>query len=88
MEKLLQSKYTTANTHLAVAKIETGTNTDQFIGFNRAVGINAQNDEADDEVTIIQTGNNGENYFQSFLKAHMIKGESFTFTSWDNQGRD
>mmetsp|Transcript_18161 Transcript_18161/g.26955 ORF Transcript_18161/g.26955 Transcript_18161/m.26955 type:complete len:609 (+) Transcript_18161:76-1902(+) len=75
---------TTANSHPVVVKIETGTSTDQFIGFNRAVGINAQNDEADNEVTIVQTGNNGENYSQSQLKAHLIQGESYTFQNWDN----
>jgi len=40
---------TTANNHPVVVKIETGTSTDQFIGFNRAIGINAENDEADNE---------------------------------------
>eukprot|EP00957_Ditylum_brightwellii_P191439 14575483-Ditylum_brightwellii.AAC.1 len=37
-----------------VLKIETGTSQDYFVGFNRAVGPNAQNAEADNEVTIIQ----------------------------------
>ena len=77
---------TTANSHPVVVKIETGTITDQFIGFNRAVGINAQNDEADNEVTIVQTGNNGENYSQSVLKAHLVQGESYSFPNWDNNG--
>jgi len=79
---------TTANTHPGVVRIETDSDNDQFIGFNRALGINALTVEADDEVTIVQTGNKGENYSQSVLKAHIIKGESFTFTNWDNQGRD
>jgi len=61
-----------------VIKLETGTSTDYFVGFNRATGINGQNDEADDEVTIIETGNNGEAYSQSFLKATLRQGESYT----------
>jgi len=77
---------TTANNHPVVVKIETGTSTDQFIGFNRAIGINADNDEADNEVTIVQTGNNGEDYSVSQLKAHLVQGESYTFPNWDNNG--
>ena len=42
-----------------VLKIETQTTNDFFIGFNRAQGINAQNVEAEDEVTIIETGQDG-----------------------------
>merc|ERR1740136_80377 len=61
-----------------VIKLETGTSTDYFVGFNRATGINGQNDEADDEVTIIETGNNGEAYSQSLLKATLRQGESYT----------
>ena len=61
-----------------VIKLETGTSTDYFVGFNRATGIDAQNDEVDDEVTIIETGANGESYSQSFLKATLRQGESCT----------
>ena len=53
--------------HSVVIKIETGTSTDYFIGFNRATGINSDNDEADNEVIIVETGNNGESYSQSCL---------------------
>jgi hypothetical protein len=70
-----------------VIKIETGTSTDQFIAFNRAIGINSQNDEADDEVTIVETGNNGEGYSQSFLKAHLIQGETYTYANWAGTGQ-
>ena len=59
-----------------VLKLETGTSEDYFIGFNRATGANAQNDEADDELTIVKTGNNGELYSQSYLQAHLTAGES------------
>ena len=61
----------------AVMKLETGTTNDYFVGFNRATGRNSQNDEADDEVTIVQTGNNGVSYSQSYLKATLKQGESY-----------
>jgi len=71
-----------------VVKIETGTNTDFFVGFNRAAGANAQNDEADDLVTIIETGNNGISYSQSYLKGYIGVGEKYTFTNWQGSGQD
>ncbi len=74
--------------HPVVIKLETGTSTDSFIAFNRATGVNSQNDEADDEVTIVETGNNGEAYSQSYLKAHLVQGESYTFTNWRGSGQD
>jgi hypothetical protein len=66
-----------------IVKVETGTGTDQFIAFNRATGINRHTDEADDEVTIVQTGLNGELYSQSFLKATLKSGEVYTIPQWD-----
>ena len=69
-------------------KLETGTTEDYFIGFNRATGANAQNDEADNEVTITTSGNNGVGYSQSFLKAHLIKGESYTITNFAGSGQN
>ena len=66
-----------------VIKIETGTSIDQFIAFNRATGINRHNDEADNEVTIVEAGNNGEWYSQSFLKATLRSGEVYTMPQWD-----
>ena len=48
-------------------KVETGTANDYFVGFNRAAGPNAQNDLADNMVTVVRTGQNGEGYSQSYL---------------------
>eukprot|EP00957_Ditylum_brightwellii_P088043 6706686-Ditylum_brightwellii.AAC.1 len=76
----------TAN-HPVVVKIETGTTIDIFIGFNRAVGPNAYNDEADDEITIIETGNNGESFSQSYLKAHLLTGETYTYNNFASSGK-
>jgi len=72
-----------------VVKVESRTTAnDLFIGYNRAIGPNAQNDEADNEVTIITTGNNGQSYSQSFLRAHLIQGESHTEVNFAGSGRD
>ena len=51
-------------------KVDAGTPNDYFIGFNRAVGSNLHNDLADDMVTVIQTGQDGLGYSQSYL--HML----------------
>mmetsp|Transcript_28472 Transcript_28472/g.58444 ORF Transcript_28472/g.58444 Transcript_28472/m.58444 type:complete len:790 (+) Transcript_28472:137-2506(+) len=61
-----------------VAKIESGGSDDLFVGFNRAAGVNADNDEADDLVTIIETGNNGQSYHTSSLKKYIGEGQSFS----------
>ena len=58
--------------HNVVVKIETGSSNDYFVGFNRAVGVNAQNDEGSNVVTVIQVdGRDGEGYSQSYLKAKL-----------------
>jgi hypothetical protein len=74
--------------HPVVVKIETQTVTDHFIAFNRAIGVNSQNDEADNEVTIVQSGNNGEGYSQSYLKATLTQDEIYIFTNWQGTGQD
>jgi hypothetical protein len=82
------AEYNIRNGNPVVVKLETGTSDDFFIGFNRAVGANSQNDEADNEVTIVTTGNNGISYSQSFLQAHLIQGESHTITNFGGTGVD
>ena len=69
--------------HPVVVKIETGNANDQFIAFNRARGVNQNNDQADNEVTIIQSGANGESYSQSYLKATLKSGDLYTIPNWD-----
>merc|ERR1712176_199197 len=74
--------------HIVDLKIETGTENDYFIGFNRAVGPNADNVEADNEVTVYEAGANGNDYSKSSLKAHLISGESYTISNWVGTGED
>ncbi|KAL7467022.1 hypothetical protein ACHAXS_007290 [Conticribra weissflogii] len=61
-----------------VVKIESGNSDDLFVGFNRAAGVNADNDEADDLVTIVETGNNGQDYHTSSLKKYIGERQSFS----------
>ena len=80
------------NQHPVVVKVETGAANDFFVGFNRAIGVNSQNDEGDDVVTVVQVnGNNGEGYSQSFLKAKLgfngdITGSSYTIGNFGGSG--
>ncbi len=82
----------TASTDPVVVKVETGLDNDFFVGFNRAVGVNSQNDEGDDVVTVIQVdGGNGDTYSQSYLKAKLgfsgdITGSSYTITDFGGTG--
>lgn len=72
------------NGHPVVVKIETGTDDDYFLAFNRATGLNGDNDLADDKVTIVKTGENGEAYSLSYLEAFMGQGESHTLAFGDS----
>uniref|UniRef100_A0A7S4S5M4 Uncharacterized protein n=1 Tax=Ditylum brightwellii TaxID=49249 RepID=A0A7S4S5M4_9STRA len=76
-----------AANHPVVIKIETHNSTGIFIGFNRAAGPNAENKEAGDEITIIEAGNSGKYYSQSYLKAHLLAGETYTDESFASSGR-
>jgi len=57
-------------------KLETGLAEDYFINFNRATGINQQNVQADDEVTIVKA--NADTKSQSSLQATLPVDESHT----------
>eukprot|EP00547_Thalassionema_nitzschioides_P000816 CAMPEP_0194200194 /NCGR_PEP_ID=MMETSP0156-20130528/905_1 /TAXON_ID=33649 /ORGANISM="Thalassionema nitzschioides, Strain L26-B" /LENGTH=1201 /DNA_ID=CAMNT_0038925161 /DNA_START=53 /DNA_END=3658 /DNA_ORIENTATION=+ len=74
--------------HPVVVKIESGTDTDFFVGFNRAAGANSQNDEADDKVTIIQTGSDGTSYSQSYRIWDGVAGQSYIWSNWQGTGMD
>jgi len=71
-----------------VVKIETGTGTDQFIAFNRATGVNRHSDDADNEVTIVETSENGEGAAQSYMKAHLAQGDYYIYPDWANTGQN
>lgn len=70
-----------------VIKIESGTDTDLFVAFNRATGVNSDNVQADDQVTVVETGENGEGFSQSYLKATLLQGQSHTIPNWAGTGQ-
>jgi len=77
--------------YAVVVKLETGLpiGNDYFVAFNRATGVNADNDQADDEVTIVQVdGGNGESYSQSYLKATLSQGEAYTISSFGGTSKN
>ncbi len=80
------------STDYVVIKVETGLDNDYFVGFNRATGVNADNDEGDDVITVVQVdGQNGEEFTQSYLKAKLgfngdITGSSYTITDFGGTG--
>lgn len=71
-----------------VVKLETGTDKDYFVGFNRATGPTSQNRLASDLVTIYEAGNNGMKYSTSFLNAYLAEGESHTLSNWRGTKQD
>jgi len=71
-----------------VVKIETNSKNDYFLQFNRNAGPNAQNIVAHNEIMIIIAEKNGQIYGQSFLKAHLIMGESYSIPNWKGTGKD
>lgn len=71
-----------------VIKLETGEKLDYYIGFNRKTGPTKQNVEADDLVTIYETGNNGMSYSNSYLNAYLAEGETHTISKWRGTNHD
>jgi hypothetical protein len=71
-----------------VVKIDTGSTSGQlYIAFNRAQGINRDNVQADDQVTIVETNGSGDNASQSFLRAHLAKGQQYAVENWNGSGK-
>lgn len=69
-----------------VLRIVSGTSTDLFIGFNRKTGMNEDNKQGSDMVTVIQAGAGGITYSTSALKATLKQGESFYMPNWRGDG--
>lgn len=71
-----------------VVRIATGNQFVQFIAFNRAIGVNSDNVQADNKVTVVEAGAYGEAYYQSWLKATLTSGEVYTMTNWADSRQD
>ena len=76
------ANYATEKDIAVVLKLETGSDQDYFIGFNRKTGQNADNNLASDEVTIIKAGANGFGYSQSWFEEGLTEGKSYSFGDW------
>jgi len=76
--------YLNTNSIPVVLKLETGTDDDYFISFNRAAGVNVDNKQADDEVTIVKTGKNGVSASQSWLLTTLLPTKQFAISNYGN----
>ena len=75
--------------HPIVLKLETGSASDWFIGFNRDTGPNRDTQQAGDEVTIYKVAQgDGVGYSHSFLKGNLVAGKRAKITSWRDTGKD
>ncbi len=69
-------------------KINTSSDVDYYVAFNRATGINEETREAGDMVTVVQQGGEGSSYSASKLLAKLSAGESYTFTGLSDMDTD
>ena len=75
-----QVDYPSVNQDIVVIKIETGTSTDYFIHFNRAVDANSGTKEGANQVLITSAGNNGLSYAKSTLLVKLSAGGTYTLS--------
>lgn len=75
--------------HPVVLRLATGNRAAWFLGFNRAVGANAETQEAADEVTIYRVrGGGGRSYSLSRLLKTLRGGRSVTVSNWRKSRMD
>ena len=70
-----------------VLKLETGKESDWFIGFNRKIGANSDVKQGGNLVTLYTvTDGDGLEYSHSFLQGTIGNGGTFRVTNWRNSG--
>ena len=75
------------DTSKIVLQIESDTTLNNlYVGFNRATGINSDNQQGSNKVTIIESGN-GYDYSQSYLKYVLGQGQKARVDNWMNTGQ-
>jgi len=74
------------NARPVVVKIESDGPDDLFVGFNRAAGINRDVVDARDKVTVVEAGNDGLGFAQSYTKAVLSQGEYYHVANWRGSG--
>ena len=79
---------TTANGgEVVLVKINTSSDTDYYMMFNRRAGITAETSEAGDQVVIETQGSEGSTYAKSFLVAKLSAGGQYKVSNFDGSGR-
>ncbi len=68
-------------------RIDTETDDDIFVHFNRAVGMNAQNKEASDQVAVYTAGKNGENKSKSLRIGALSGGDTFKIAKFGTSSK-
>lgn len=81
------SDYRNSRTNTVLLKIETGTDDDYFLNFNRMAGINSGTREGANQVLVTKQGMNGMGYSVSSLVAKLTSGRSYTISSFGRSGR-
>ena len=71
-----------------VVKLESGTENDLFIGFNRKRGINSASKMGNDQVTVIEQGRDGNGYSKSVFLSGLSAGQSYTKSNWQGSGKN
>ncbi len=85
-------EYNIAGGNPVVVKLQALSGLDFFVGFNRATGPNIDMDEGRDQVTVILTdkgngsGGGGDTYSQSYLKAILGVGQTYSIDNFANTG--
>jgi len=79
--------YNNPRTETVLLKIETGTDEDYFLNFNRKTGINSGTREAPNQVLVTKQGLNGVGYAVSSLVAKMTSGQTYTIPNFGGSGR-
>ncbi len=75
--------------HHFILKLETGNDSDWFLGFNRKTGINSDNVMASNRVVIYNVhSGDGKSYSQSYLKGTISAGRKATISNWRKSGMD
>lgn len=73
------------NNHVLV-KLETGTEIDYYMNFNRQTGINSETQQSGDQVLITEQGGNGEAYSSSKLHAELSRRGDYTIENFGGSG--
>ncbi len=81
------SDYGDPRTSTVLLKLETGTNEDYYVNFNRKAGINRDVRDGGNQVLVIKQGGNGVGYSESERVAMLSSGRSFTIPNFGQSGR-